>query len=165
MGMNLGMMNNQMDIGMMNNGMGMNPGMMNNQMGTGMMNPLQLMMNNNMANLNQQANNLRGFFNDNNNNNDQNKTEINNDENMHVFFRVGGNTGPVSSTLKIQFKSNEKVSDLIQRYRDKSGDNDKTKKFIYNAKSLSEEMTVEQAGITKNSNIFVVAMKGIKGAN
>ena len=67
--------------------------------------------------------------------------------------------------MNIQCKSNEKVSDLIQRYRDKSGDNDPTKKFIFNAKNLPKDKTISEAGIYNNSNIFVVTTKGIKGAN
>ena len=45
----------------------------------------------------------------------------------------------------IQCQSNEKVSDLIERYRTKADDHDPTKKFIFNAKNLSPELTVSQA--------------------
>ena len=58
----------------------------------------------------------------------------------------------------------EKVSEIIQKYRAKSNDRDDTKKFIYNAKQLNQDLTVAEAGIMNNSNIFVVATKGIKEA-
>ena len=64
----------------------------------------------------------------------------------------------------IQCQLNERVSDLIQRYRTKSGDRDPSKKFIFNAKNLNQSLTIEQAGITNNGNIFVVTTQGIKGA-
>ena len=58
----------------------------------------------------------------------------------------------------------EKVKEVIQRYRIKSGDNDQTKKFIFNAKNLNQELSVGEAGITNNGNIFVVTTQGVKGA-
>ena len=64
----------------------------------------------------------------------------------------------------IQCQLNERVSDLIQRYRTKSGDRDPSKKFIFNAKNLNQSLTIEEAGITNNGNIFVVTTQGIKGA-
>ena len=58
----------------------------------------------------------------------------------------------------------ELVSDIIQKYRNKTGDKDESKKFIFNAKQLNSSLTVKMAGITDNSNIFVVTTKGDKGA-
>ena len=58
----------------------------------------------------------------------------------------------------------EQVSELIQRYRTKTGDKDPTKKFIFNAKNLNQNLTVGQAGISNNGNIFVVTTQGVKGA-
>ena len=56
----------------------------------------------------------------------------------------------------------QKVSSIIEQYRSKSGDYDSSKKFIFNAKNLSPLLTVAEAGISNNANIFVVKMKGIK---
>ena len=53
----------------------------------------------------------------------------------------------------------EKVSSLIEKYRNKSGDRDDNKKFIFNAKNLNLSLTVAKAGITNNANIFVVSTK------
>ena len=46
----------------------------------------------------------------------------------------------------------------------KTGDYDQEKKFIFNAKLLNQDLSVAEAGLHNNSNIFVVATKGIKGA-
>ena len=40
---------------------------------------------------------------------------------------------------------------------------DNHEKFIYNAKALYPDLTVEESGLTDNSNIFVVETKGIRG--
>ena len=64
----------------------------------------------------------------------------------------------------IQCTPNDKVSDIIEKYRNKANDRDDTKKFIFNAKNLNTSLSVAEAGITNNANIFVVATKGIKGA-
>ena len=58
-------------------------------------------------------------------------------------------------TIEIKCYTCDKVSSLIERYREKSGDYDKNVKFIYNAKNLRVVLTVYEAGIIDNSNIFV----------
>ena len=87
---------------------------------------------------------------------------------INVIFRAsgvqGGNNNNIAPIM-IQCMPDEKVSDIIKKYQAKSGDNDTEKKFIFNAKNLSPTLTVAEAGITHNANIFVVATKGIKGAN
>ena len=83
---------------------------------------------------------------------------------ISVIFRASGATGQASAPIMVQCMSDEKVSEVIEKYRNKSGDRDPTKKFIFNAKNLAPSLTVAEAGITNNANIFVVATKGIKGA-
>ena len=167
---------------------GMNPMMMNNmmnQMQQSGMNPNMMMMmnmnNNNMNNMNDQANaqmmmNMMNQMqnqmqnqlqNQNNEGNDDNQTSSNQNQTggISVIFRASGNNpGDKAAPIMVQCLPNEKVSEVIQRYRTKSQDNDPTKKFIFNAKNLSLSITVSEAGITNNANIFVVATKGIKGA-
>ena len=53
-------------------------------------------------------------------------------------------------------QENEKISDIIQKYRQKSSNYDINIKFIWNAKDLNHSLTVAEAGITNNANIFVV---------
>ena len=82
-----------------------------------------------------------------------------------VIFRASGATGQAGAPIMVQCTPNDKVSDIIDRYRNKANDHDTTKKFIFNAKNLNTTLSVAEAGITNNANIFVVATKGIKGAN
>ena len=77
---------------------------------------------------------------------------------MEVYFRRSG-----ESPIMIKCTTDMKVSEIIQRYRDKSNDFDINKKFIFNAKLLCSDLTVAEAGIYNNSNIFVAKTKGIKG--
>ena len=93
----------------------------------------------------------------------QNQILINENNNgINVIFRVSDNCNQYISIL-IQCLLNEKVSELIQRYRIKFNDNDESKKFIFNAKQLNPSLTVGEAGLTANSNIFVKRTKQIKG--
>ena len=151
-GMNMGMNN----MGMNNMGMpGMNMGMMNNMgmnnMGTGMMNAA---MNMNMDNQNN-MNNL-------NNMNMNNNPTTTSNQFINVYFRVGadGNGG----SIMIQCSLNDKVSDLIQKYKTKSLEDVSQKKFIFNAKALNPNLTVSEAGMQEGANIFVVNTAGVKGA-
>ena len=117
-----------------------------------------------MANL---QNNMGNVGNNNDNNNQNNQDNQNNSGGISVIFRVSGTQGQGQAQIPpvmIQCLSNEKVSEVIKKYRIKSGDNDETKKFIFNAKNLAPSLTVAEAGLTNNANIFVVATKGIKGA-
>ena len=65
----------------------------------------------------------------------------------------------------IQCNDNDRLSDVIQKYRNKADDRDPTKRFIYNAKQLNTSLTVSEAGLPDNANIFVVTTKGVKGAH
>ena len=146
-------MENQININQRNMmDMDINPGYMNNMMN--MMNMNMHQDNNNfdieqmMQKMNMQSNDQIS---------DEEKISDNYNGGIEVNFRNQ------SISLKIQCKPDEKVSDIIQRYRDKSGDNEPTKKFIFNAKALNPYLTVAEAGLANNFNIFVVSTKGIKG--
>ena len=62
----------------------------------------------------------------------------------------------------VQCMPDERVSEIIEKYRNKSGDYDLSKKFIYNARALYPKLTVAEAELTNNANIFVVS-PGIRG--
>ena len=83
---------------------------------------------------------------------------------ISVIFRTSGQNAPQRPPISIQCMPDEKVSTLIERYRNKAGDHDQTKKFIFNAKNLNPELSLSAAGIAHNSNIFVVTTKGVQGA-
>ena len=89
---------------------------------------------------------------------------------LTVFFRdgkLGTNNRVIEDTegprLAIMCQNDEKVSEIIKRYRTKSNFYEDAK-FIFNAKSLNPDLTVAESGIQQNSNIFVISLKGIKGA-
>ena len=157
--------------GMMNpmNGFGfgnpMMPMMMNNQIMFQQMMASQ-MMNNQMNTLNNLMNNQnQGNQNDNNpqNNQNENKTSENiESQEVIVIFRSSGAGG--NAPIMVQCNPDEKVKDIIERYRTKASDKDQFKKFIFNAKELNQSLTVSEAGISNNANIFVVGTKDVKGA-
>ena len=88
----------------------------------------------------------------NNPNNDQGNICIS------VNFRIG------VKTITVQCQTNQKVSELIERYRIKSGDRDPSKQFKFNTRSLNENKTVAEEGIPNQGIIFVFSIKDMKGA-
>ena len=150
-------MMNQMDMNQMNSQMINNS--MNSQMG--MNNQMNL---NQMDMINSPMNSMMGQM----DMNQMNSMMINNSMNsqkggISLLFRPSGISDKRSQPI-IQCCKDEKVSDVIQRYRVKFCDNEPTKKFIFNAKALNLNLTVAEVGLVNNANIFVVSTKGIKGA-
>ena len=106
-------------------------------------------MNNNLSNLNIPQSNST-------------QTPLNNGFiNIKVRAEKGENNNKV---IEIQCTLDEKVSDLIEKYRAKTGNHEPTKKFIFNPKALNHDLTLAEAGISNNAYIFVGTTKGIKGA-
>ena len=68
-----------------------------------------------------------------------------------IIFRVVN-----SPPYKLKCTYDDKVSDIIEKYRNKSGDKEK-RLFIFNAKYLNPDLTVVEAGITHNSDIYVIS--------
>ena len=128
---------------------------MQNQMFMNQMKMMQQMNNNQQNNQNNQSVSESTGSNSGNNNSQPG---------LNVVFRVSGPGGQGQPPITIQCMPDEQVSELIQRYRTKTGDKDPTKKFIFNAKNLNQNLTVGQAGISNNGNIFVVTTQGVKGA-
>ena len=172
---------NQMNSMMMNNSMNSQMGM-NNQMNLNQMDMINSPMNSMMGqmdmnqNITMMTNMMNQMDNDNqmnhmamiqmqNNNQSPDEEKINDIGiyGINLTFRKEGGSHIKFNPI-IQCCIDEKVSDVIQRYRAKSGDNDPTNKFIFNAKNLNQNLTVAEVGMTKNANIFVVSTKGIKGA-
>ena len=73
-----------------------------------------------------------------------------------IIFRKSGAVGQESNPVMVQCMPDEKVSEIIEKYRRKSGDRDPTKKFIFNARPLYQTLTVAETGLSNNANIFVV---------
>ena len=72
-----------------------------------------------------------------------------------VIFKKASSSGQEADSIIIQCRPDEKVKEIIEKYRKKSGDNEPTKKFKFNNKFLSPNLSVAEAGITNNSNILV----------
>lgn len=74
-----------------------------------------------------------------------------------VYFRQSGNDFPKKMLpIKIDCFDWEKISQLISKYREKAGYSYIKLKFVYNGQLLNQDLTVGEAGIINNSNIFVV---------
>ena len=158
---------------MMAQNMMMNNPMMNqNMMYQNMMNNPMMMMNNPMMNQNMMSMMMAQMIANNTNNsqnNDSQSQPSNNNSNMNsnggftVMFRTrdtDNNNDPIS----VQCMPNDKLSEVIEKYRSKANDHDETKKFIFNATELNLNLTVAAAGIQNQSTIFVVNTRGVKGA-
>ena len=88
-------------------------------------------------------------------------------DNISVQFRVQiGQNGVPKPPITIQCNLNDKVSKVVQYYRNKTGDNDAAhQKLIYNAKRLNETLTLAEAGIINNSTIFIINDEGLVGGS
>ena len=67
-----------------------------------------------------------------------------------------------TNPIVIESFPDEKVSTIIEVYRNKSFDLEPNKKFLFNAKDLNPNLYLSEAGITNNSNIFVVKFEKIR---
>ena len=65
--------------------------------------------------------------------------------------------------IYVQCMPYEKVSSIIEQYRNKSGDLDPEDKFMFNAKALHQNLTVAEAGLVNNAKIFVVSGRRLRG--
>ena len=178
-GMNMnsmGMSNNGMVMN--NNGMDMNMNPMGmNNMNIGMnpsFNPM--MMNNaqnfqNMQNMaNMMMNNFQNFQNTQqnfgNNQNIQTQPAPQDDQNnINLYFRIS-ETQTIKSDdniILIQCNINDKVADIVEKYRNKSLDREE-KNFVFNAKKLNLSLTAAEAGLNNGCTIFVLNPKNVKGA-
>ena len=83
------------------------------------------------------------------------------DKTMAIIFRVSGNK-EYNEIISVICNSNEKVSELIEKYRIKNNDKRLNIKFIYNAKSLNDSLTLKEAQLMNNSNVFVVPIHQIR---
>ena len=181
---NMNPMNNNMGMGMgVNNPMGMNnvnmstnqafnPVMMNmmNMQNMSNISNMQNMQNAMMNNI-QNLQNMQQQFNSVNIQNNQNQNPTpSNSVFINVFFRISNKQNveqaandEQANIISVQCSMNDKVSEIIEKYRTKSLDREK-KFFIYNAKKLNESLSAAEAGINDRATIFVLDPKNVKGA-
>ena len=73
---------------------------------------------------------------------------------MPVKFKLIEPDEQIGGIIVIHFILNDKVSDIIQKYRKIAVDN-KPRKFIFNGLELNGDLTAAEAGITNNAEILV----------
>ncbi len=162
MGMNNNFMNNGMGMNNMNIGMNpsFNPMMMNNAQNFQNMQNMANMMMNNFQNFQNMQQNFG------NNQNIQTQPAPQDDQNnINLYFRIS-ETQTIKSDdniILIQCNINDKVADIVEKYRNKSLDREE-KNFVFNAKKLNLSLTAAEAGLNNGSTIFVLNPKNVKGA-
>ena len=87
---------------------------------------------------------------------------INDENNLFINFKIYTKEGEYHE-FKVKCTKNEKVSDIIERYRNMTGDTDKEIRFIINAINLVLSKTVNESGITNNSTILVFPLNPLIG--
>ena len=83
------------------------------------------------------------------------------DQAITIIFRKGDEEN--KSSYSILCALSEKVSDIIQKYKNISLDNDISNTFIFNGKELNLNITVAEAGLTNQANISVITTKKVEG--
>ena len=63
----------------------------------------------------------------------------------------------------VQCNLDDKVSNVIEKYRIKANDFETSLKFIYNAHALNPSSTVAESCLKDNSIIFVLHFKNLRG--
>ena len=141
----MGNMNNMNN--MLNNMNQMNNMMMTMNMNlneTQMMNPmmgLNPMMNTTMMEINPMMNSFE---------------DININNQINIIFQKNDGSDEITT---IHCDKNDKIKDIIKKYRSKSLDINKKIVFIFNAKKLNENLTVSESGLINGSIIYVTYMK------
>lgn len=91
-------------------------------------------------------------------------SQIQNNFEVIIFFKVREEEYD-KDLIGIPIQLNEKVSYLIEKYRNKTGDFEPKKKFIFNAKELNSNLSCNENGLCANSIIQVINTRNVMGAN
>ena len=75
---------------------------------------------------------------------------------VDVTFHQGNHVGFDVRQIKCQCSFDDKVSSMIEKYRNLSGDMNSDKKFIFNTKSLVPALTLAESGFNKFNDVFVI---------
>ena len=122
-----------------------------------MMNPMNNQMNQmimtQMNKTNQIKNNSQDL------NKDSNENILN--QEINVLFNNNSESIPLNT---IQCTLSDKVSDIIQKYINKTLDKETTNIFVYNGKALDFNMTAAEAGLNNQAIINVITTKNVGGA-
>lgn len=96
-------------------------------------------------------------------NNLQSNNNISQSQEINIFFKVRGVDIDVS-TVPVQIHPDERVSTLIDKYRNKANDFEIKKKFIFNARELDPFLTCAESGLNNYSVIQVINTRDVNGA-
>ena len=153
--------NNMSNFNVISNNIMPNNMIHNNMMIGRMGNNINNMMPNftNINNLNNTNFNL--IRNDTNTNMNMNiEPSNNNPQSFNVNFRDSGvdikdKNNHNKAVICVEVKENEKISDIIQKYRQKSSNFENNLKFVFNAKELNPSLTAKEAGLREDLTIYV----------
>ena len=126
----------------------------------------QQMMSQQMKKQQQILQNLRSQNMQNNSQNQLNSNNLQMDDNNYilVLFKIRG-VGEIDNLIAVQTELFGTVDSLIEEYRNKTGDYETSKKFIFNARELKLNQTCAEAGLCNNSIIQVIDTRNVNGAN
>ena len=126
-----------------------------------MMNPMFNQMNQMkmMSQMNQMNQNKKNSQNLNKDSNENNNNILN--QEINVFFNNISENIPLNI---IQCTLSDKVSDIIQEYRNKTLDKETTNIFHHNGKALDLNMTAAEAGLHNLAIIHVINTKNVDGS-
>ena len=123
-----------------------------------MMNPMNNQMNQMIMTQMNQMNQIK------NNSPDLNKDSNENILNQEINVLFNHNNSESIPLNTIQCTLSDKVSDIIQKYRNKTLDKETTDIFVYNGKALDLNMTASEAGLNNQAIINVITTKNVSGA-
>ena len=73
-----------------------------------------------------------------------------------IFWQSNGRFG-----TNVYCLPEEKIRNIIDKYKNKSGDYSPYKRFIFNYKDIPLDLTESEAGINNNSNVFIIITSNI----
>jgi hypothetical protein len=83
---------------------------------------------------------------------------------LSVIFRANS-ARKIKTPICVSCMLEDKVSSIIDKYREKSGDKAPNIKFYFNAKNLDTRLSVSEVGLTNNANIFVLETGLVQNKN
>ena len=75
---------------------------------------------------------------------------------VEVIFHQGNHAGNDVPQFLIKCSLNDRVSSMIEKYRNLSGDRDPYKTFIFHTRKLIPILTLAESEIIDKSNVFVI---------
>ena len=80
---------------------------------------------------------------------------------INIIFLLYANNG--EHKIYINCNKKEKISSVIQKYRDKANDYSEHRRFVFNSRILNPTLTVEESGLEENNSIAVIETDNLIG--